>query len=47
LKIPDQIQTYIGSLLEPKRSEIEVLHLHILQLLPNDNAIQDGIELTK
>ncbi|MEI6088485.1 MAG: DUF1801 domain-containing protein [Bacteroidota bacterium] len=35
MKIQDQIQKYIDSLPEPKRSEIEQLHLHILKLLPN------------
>jgi hypothetical protein len=35
MNIPDQIQKYIDSLPELKRSEIEQLHLHLLQLLPN------------
>ncbi|MCX6206265.1 MAG: DUF1801 domain-containing protein [Bacteroidetes bacterium] len=35
MSIPDQINNYIGSLPEPKSSEIEQLHQHILQLLPN------------
>jgi hypothetical protein len=34
MNIPDQIKNYIGSLAEPKRSEIEQLHQHLLQLLP-------------
>lgn len=34
MNIDEQIKSYIGSLPEPKRSEIEVLHKHILQLLP-------------
>jgi hypothetical protein len=34
MNIPDQIQKYIDSLPEPKRAEIEELHLHILQILP-------------
>lgn len=34
MSIPDQIKNYIASLPEPKRAEIEQLHLHILQLLP-------------
>lgn len=34
MSIEEQIKSYIGSLSEPKRSEIEVLHKHILQLLP-------------
>ncbi len=35
LNIQDQIQKYIDCLPEPKRSDIEELHLHILHLLPN------------
>ncbi len=35
LDIKEQIKKYTDSLLEPKRSEIEELHNHILQLLPN------------
>lgn len=35
MNIQAQIQKYIDSLIEPKRSEIELLHQHILQLLPN------------
>ena len=31
----EQIKSYINSLPEPKRSDFEVLHKHILQLLPN------------
>jgi hypothetical protein len=36
MNIPDQIKNYIGSLPEPKCSEIELLHQHLLQLLPNN-----------
>jgi hypothetical protein len=35
MNIEEQIKSYIGSLPEPKRSDIEVLHKHILQLLPD------------
>jgi hypothetical protein len=35
MNIPDQIKNYIGSLPEPKCSEMEQLHQHLLQLLPN------------
>ena len=35
MKIEEQITNYIDSLSELKRSEIEVLHKQILQLLPN------------
>ena len=34
MKIEEQIYIYIDSIPEPKRSDIEVLHKHILQLLP-------------
>ena len=34
MSIEEQINLYISSLPEPKRSDIEVLHKHILQLLP-------------
>lgn len=34
MSIENQIKSYLGSLPEPKRSELEVLHKHILQLLP-------------
>lgn len=35
MNIQDQIQGYIASLSEPKRSEMEALHERVLQLLPN------------
>ena len=34
MSVQGQIKKYIGSLPEPKRSDIELLHKHILQLLP-------------
>jgi hypothetical protein len=34
MTIPDQIKNHISSLAEPKRSEVEQLHQHLLQLLP-------------
>lgn len=34
MKIEEQIKKYIDDLAEPKRSDIETLHKHILQLLP-------------
>lgn len=34
MTIPDQIKHHISSLAEPKRSEVEQLHQHLLQLLP-------------
>jgi len=34
MSIENQIKSYLGSLPELKRSELEVLHKHILQLLP-------------
>jgi hypothetical protein len=35
MNVVEQIVTYIDSLAEPKRSDILVLHTHILELLPN------------
>ena len=35
MNIEEQINNYIDSLPEPKRSDLEVLHKHILHLLPN------------
>jgi Domain of unknown function (DU1801) len=35
MNIPELIEKYIESLPGPKRAEIEQLHKHILQLLPN------------
>lgn len=34
-KIQEQIAAYIATLPEPKRSEIETLHNHLLQLVPD------------
>ncbi len=34
MNIQEQIKSYIDSIPEPKRSDIEVLHKHIPQLLP-------------
>ncbi len=34
MSVQGQIKKYIGRLPEPKRSDIELLHKHILQLLP-------------
>lgn len=35
MNIQEQIKEYIAALPEPKRSEIQDLHKHILQVLPN------------
>lgn len=35
MNIKDQIKNYIGGQPEPKRSEMQELHQHILQILPN------------
>ena len=34
MNIPEQIKKYIASVSEPKRSEMQELHLHILKVLP-------------
>lgn len=34
MNVEEEIKAYIASQPEPKRSEIQILHLHILQLLP-------------
>jgi hypothetical protein len=34
MTVQEQIQEYIANLREPKRSEIQALHQHILQVLP-------------
>lgn len=35
MSVTEQIRNYINSLAEPKRSEIENLHNHILAIMPN------------
>ena len=52
MNVKEQIKAYINSQLEPKRSEMQVLHEHILQVMPGcklwftDGRDSDGRVIT-